>query len=217
MFFFSKIFTGRPKRGYLVSWVEKASLERIRRFIEIIKGECNHELLLSMKNLRELCASPFPYIVTVIPHPLPTNLVRGKHYTLSDLLKSIPRSYVQEGCTQEPQVEIAQETTATFTQLYQSPLDKQDSRPTPQVAMKKKKNKKGKIIATRVGLKGFIDWVDPNASDPADMFSLVVGFSAQMPKHVASAKGETTLSSEVSRRKHPNWSGPIEEARRGGR
>ena len=46
-----------------------------------------------------------------------------------------------------------------------------------------KKKKRGKIIAVGAELEGFVDWVDPNASDIAeeredDMFSLAVGFAA---------------------------------------
>ena len=57
MLFFSEIFVGRRMQGRLDSWVEKASLERIRQLLEIIEGEHNHELLLSMENLRELGAN----------------------------------------------------------------------------------------------------------------------------------------------------------------
>ena len=68
---FSELFVGRHKQGWLVSWVEKTSLDRIRRLLKITERVHNHELLLSMKNLQELGASPFPYIVLVIPCPLP--------------------------------------------------------------------------------------------------------------------------------------------------
>ena len=163
MFFFSEIFVGRCRRGRLVSWVEKASLERIRWILEIIEGEHYHELLLYVKNLLGLGANPFLYIVLVIPRLLPVELARGEHFTLADLLKSISGSSAQAGSAHEPQAETAQETLATFVWPGQSPLDEQDSRPAPQVA---KKKKKGKIIATGAGLEGFVDWVDPNASDP---------------------------------------------------
>ena len=67
----------------------------------------------------------------------------------------------------------------------------------------KKKKKKGKIIAAGVGLESFVDWVDPNANNPAeekknDMSSLAAGFTAWMCKLARSAQGETTLGSEVS-------------------
>ena len=97
MFLFSEIFVCRRRRGRLVSWVEKTSLERIRRLLEITKGERNHKILLSMKNLRELGASPFPYIVPVIPRQPPTELVKGEHFTLVDLLKSVPGSSTEAG------------------------------------------------------------------------------------------------------------------------
>ena len=92
MFLFSEIFVGRHRRGWLVSWVEKASMERIRQLLEIIEGERNHELLLFVKNLRKLGIIPFPYIFPVIPHSLTVELVRGEHFSLADLLKLIPGS-----------------------------------------------------------------------------------------------------------------------------
>ena len=68
--FFFEIFVGRCRRDLLVSWVEKASLERIRRLLEIIEGEHSHELLLSVKNLRELGASPLPLHSPRHPSPV---------------------------------------------------------------------------------------------------------------------------------------------------
>ena len=211
---------GRPKRGQLVSWVEKANLECIRRLLEITEGKHNHELLLYVKNLWKLGAIPFSYIVPVIPCSLPAELVRGEHFTLADLLKSILGSSAQEGSTQKPQAEAAQETSATFPQPYQLPLDEQDSRYAPQAG--KKKKKKSKIITIGTGLEGFVDWVDPNASDPAkeredSMSRLAAGFAAQMCKRAASAQGETTLDSEVSNRKCPKRSCQMKKLKRVGK
>ena len=60
--------------------------------------------------------------------------------------------------------------------------------------MKKKKGKiiTGQIKAVGLGLKGFVDWLDPTASDPAeereeDMFSLSVGFAIWMRQRAVSA------------------------------
>ena len=86
-----------------MSWVEKTSLECISRLLEITEGERDHKLLLYVKNLRELGASPFPYIGPVIPRSLPVELVKGEHFVIADLLKSIPGSSSQEGEGQEPQ------------------------------------------------------------------------------------------------------------------
>ena len=100
--FFSKIFVGRCRQGRLVNWVEKANLESIKRFLEITEGECNHELFLSVRNLQELGASPFPYIVPIFPHSLPWELVKGEHFTLVDLQKPISSSSAQARFVQEP-------------------------------------------------------------------------------------------------------------------
>ena len=67
------------------------------------------------------------------------------------------------------------------------------------------------------GLEGFVDWVDPNASDPIeeredDMSSLAVGFSSRMRKQAANAQGKNTPDSEVFGGKRPNLFGLDEEA-----
>ena len=58
---------GKRRRGRLVSWIDKASLDRIRWLLEITEAEHSCELLLSVKNLRELGTSPFRYIVVSSP------------------------------------------------------------------------------------------------------------------------------------------------------
>ena len=63
----------------------------IIRLLKITKRERN-KLLLSVKNLQELGSSPYPYIAFVIPCPLLGEVVRGKHFVLTDLLKSISSS-----------------------------------------------------------------------------------------------------------------------------
>ena len=142
-------------------------------------------------------------------------LVKGEHFILLDLLKAILGSSSQEGTSQEPQVEIAEGALVSFVQSEQSPLVVQDSKPTPQAA----KKKKTKIKAAVLGLEGFVDWVDPIASDSVeergdDMSSLDAGFVAQICKQFASAQGETSPCSKVSGEKHSRRSGLDEEAQR---
>ena len=88
--------------------MEKDRLDRIIRLLEITEREYNHDLLLSAKNLQELGSIPFPYIVLVIPCPLPEELVKGEHFILANLLKSIPGNSSQAVSYKEPQVEFAQ-------------------------------------------------------------------------------------------------------------
>ena len=102
--------------------MEKARLDRIRQLLEITGRERNHKLLLSAKNLQELGAGPFPYIVSVIPRPLPEKLIKGEHFILANLLKSILGSSSHVGFDQEPQVEFTQEALTTFIRPDQSPL-----------------------------------------------------------------------------------------------
>ena len=76
--------------------------------------------------------------------------------------------------------------------------------------------KVGHIKATGTGLEGFVDWVDPISSEPAqerddDMSSLANGFSTTIRKRVASAQGETTPDFEVSSGKRPKRPGIDEE------
>ena len=69
--------------------MEKARLDCIRRLLEIIERERHHKLLLYAKNLQDLGASLFPYIVPILPHPLLNEVVKGEHFVLPDLLKSL--------------------------------------------------------------------------------------------------------------------------------
>ena len=55
----------------MVNWVEKASFKKIQKLLEISERERHHEILLTTKNLHELSCSPYPYIIPVIPRPLP--------------------------------------------------------------------------------------------------------------------------------------------------
>ena len=73
--------------------MEKARLDCIRRLLEIAERECHHELLLSVKNLQDLGSNPFPYIVPVLFCHLPSEVVKGKHFVLADLLKSLPEGF----------------------------------------------------------------------------------------------------------------------------
>ena len=59
--------------------MEKASFKKIQRLLEIFDQERHHEILLTAKNLRELSRSPSPYIIPVIPRPLPAEIVEGEH------------------------------------------------------------------------------------------------------------------------------------------
>ena len=133
----------------------------ISRLLEIIEREHN-ELLLLMKNLQELGSSPFPYIASVIPHPLPRESIMGEHFVLVDLLESIPGSSSQVRSAQEPHVEIAERALVSFVLPDQSPLGEQDSQSAPQAMKRKKAKKVRQIKAVGVGLEGLRGLGGPN-------------------------------------------------------
>ena len=71
--------------------MEKASFKKIKMLLEIFERD-HHEILLTAKNLRELSCSPSPYIIPVIPRPLPIEILEGEYYVISDLLNLAPSS-----------------------------------------------------------------------------------------------------------------------------
>ena len=116
--------------------------DRIYWLLEIIERERHYELLLSVKNLQELGTSPFPYIVHALPRPLPSEVFKGEHFVLADLLKSLP-----EGSS------LAEAALEPFVRLDHLPMAVQDPKPVAQVAKKKKKkeNRVGKGCRCGIG------------------------------------------------------------------
>ena len=91
----------------MINWVEKARLDCICWLLEIIKRERHHELLLFVNNLQELGASPFPYIVPILSHPLPNEVIKAEPYVLVDLFRSFPGGSSQAEVASEPLVRPA--------------------------------------------------------------------------------------------------------------
>ena len=75
-----------------MNWVEKDSFKKIQKLLEISEWERHHEILLTVRNLHELSRRPYPYILPVIPRPLPIEIVEGEHYVIADLLNLAPGS-----------------------------------------------------------------------------------------------------------------------------
>ena len=102
-------------------------LDCIYRLLEITKRERHHELLLSVKNLQDLGATPFPYIVPVLSRPLPNEVDKGEHFVLAYLLRSLQRG------SMEPLV-----------QPDHLPLAVQDPKPVPRWQKEKRKRRPDK-------------------------------------------------------------------------
>ena len=60
-----------------------ASIEKIRRLLEISKRECHYQVLLTRENLSAVRNNPTPYTLLVIPRSLPSNVVEGEHFFLA--------------------------------------------------------------------------------------------------------------------------------------
>ena len=142
---------------------------------EITEAERNHELLLIVKNLRELGGNPFPYIIHIVPRSLLAKVIKGEHFVLIDLLKLVPSSSSQAISTKEGRVGAATRTlvrSARVTQL-QSP------RVAPQPA-KKRETRAWKTKTTGARLEDFVDWaglVDSEPVEEEEIFSLAIGFA----------------------------------------
>ena len=131
----------------------------------------------------------------VLPRPLPNEVVKGKHFVLTDLLKSLPGGSTQAKVVLEP-----------IFQLDYLPLAMHDPKPAPQVVTKKKK-KSGQEKAASEGLEGFVDWTNSIVSQSveereAEMSSLVARFAIQMRKLVVDAQEGTTPDLKLPGDKH---------------
>ena len=68
-----------------MKWVEKSSIEKIRRLLEISERERHYQVLLTRDNISVVRNNPTSYTLPVIPRPLPSNVVEGEHFVLVDV------------------------------------------------------------------------------------------------------------------------------------
>ena len=70
----------------MVQWVEKVSLKKICRLLEVSEQERHYEVLLTLKNLADVRRSPSPYSLPIIPREVPLEIVDGEHFVTSNLV-----------------------------------------------------------------------------------------------------------------------------------
>ena len=68
-----------------MKWVEKSSIEKIRRLLEISERERHYQILLTRENISAGRHNPAPYTLSVIPRLLPSNVVEREHFVLADI------------------------------------------------------------------------------------------------------------------------------------
>ena len=83
------IHVGKAWRGRLVNWVEKSSFEKIRRLLEVYERERHCKVLLTPEDISVVRHNPAPYKLLVIPHPLSSDVVEGKHFVVADLWRLV--------------------------------------------------------------------------------------------------------------------------------
>ena len=107
--------------------MEKDGFKNIQKLLEISERERHHEIILTVRNLRELSRNSSPYILPVIPCLLPIKMEEGEHYVITDLLKlasgssSLAQTFETEKVAQEPVISLRPEQTS---------LARKDSGPT---------------------------------------------------------------------------------------
>ena len=145
-----------------------------------MEAECNHELLLTVKNLRELGDNPFPYIIHIVPHSLPAEVIEGENFALAHNLKLVLGSSSHDIFYQEGQAEATTRTLVRYACVTQ-PLSPWAA---PQPA-KKRELRARQTKTVRAGLEGFVDWARVVNSEPTEeeeMFSFAVRFATWMRK-----------------------------------
>ena len=113
--------------------MEKTSLKKIQKLLEISKRERHHEILLNARNFHELRRSPSPYIIPIIPCPLPIEIVEGEHYVIADLLNLAPGS---SSPTKTSETETVGRELVISIRPKQPYLDREDSGLVPQASKK---------------------------------------------------------------------------------
>ena len=68
-----------------MKWVEKSSIEKIHRLLEISEQERHYQVLLTLENISAFKHNSTPYTLPVIPRPFPSHVVAGEHFVLADV------------------------------------------------------------------------------------------------------------------------------------
>ena len=69
--------------------MEKSSIEKIHRILEISKRERHCWVLLTPENISVVIHNPTPYTLPVIPRPLPSHIVEGEQFMVADLRRLV--------------------------------------------------------------------------------------------------------------------------------
>ena len=176
-------------KGKPLEWVEKASFEKIRRLLEVSEWERHYKVLLTSKNLADVRCNSSCYNLPIIPRPMPSKVVAGKHFVIVDLLRLISRDASASGGVE---AEIADRRSVARSPLgpsasnsggsgsaYLTPrwnkggspperlsLPSRGGTSAPRVLKIKKKKAAGRVNAPGTQVRDFIPWVRLESSQP---------------------------------------------------
>ena len=173
-----------------MQWVEKPSIEKIRRLLEVSEQERHCEVLLTLKNLADVRRSPAPYSHPIIPRSLPSEIVDGEHFVITDLLSllvghaSSSRGPEVEASSREQALRVSYVPSASTSGGSNSPLPRTRSRGkkylsrgaslakkkdwscTPSIDDQKEKDHPGEECS-QAHVEDFIPWVRSEPSRPS--------------------------------------------------
>ena len=75
-----------------MKWVERSSIEKIRRLLEISERERHYQVMLTRENISDMRHNPAPYTLPIIPQPLPSNVMEGEHFVIANLRRLVSGS-----------------------------------------------------------------------------------------------------------------------------
>ena len=186
------IGAGKNQRGRLVHLVEKASLEKIHRLLEIFEQERHYEVLLTLKNLADLRRNPAPYNLLIIPRPLPSEIMDREHFITPDLLNLIAggASSSRDLDVETSSWELVSQTSSGSSASTSGgsgsaqpvpsrgergshpknlPLPRKGTSTAPRVLNIKKGGTNRRLKAPRAQVKDFVPWVRLEFSRPLDL------------------------------------------------
>ena len=174
-----------------MKWVEKSSIEKIRRLLEISERERYYQVLLTRENISVVRNNPAPYTLPVIPRPLPSNVVEGENFVLADVRhlafgsSSSSRDLVLEASSwvQRARSALGLSTSSSRgSDLFSSPGQGaivhrpecifplvQAAGAAPRVVKVKRKNALKRRNAPGSRCENFIPWVPDDTDGPQDL------------------------------------------------
>ena len=165
-----------------MKWVEKSSIEKIRRLLQISERERHYQVFLTRENISAVRNNPAPYTLPVIPQPLPSNVMEGEHFVLADVRclasggASSSRDLVVEASSRVQGARSASGSSASSSRGLDSPTAGREAsgrgperilplaqvtRATPRVVKIKRKKKLKRRNAPGSRCENFVPWV-PN-------------------------------------------------------